>query len=284
MPVLRPLEAADVPAAHALTTATFADLERRRGMPEPPPRAHGPAHARFHRLLATDPGGAWAAEDEAGALTGVALALRREAVWGLSMLVVRPDAQSGGIGRALLDRTLEYAAGTRGAIILSSDDPRALRAYARAGFTMHPAAAAEGVPRGVRADPSVRPFSPADHPLAAAVDRAVRTAPHGADLDVLAAGGCELLVLPDGGYAAHLRGEVKLLAAFDDAGAAALLRSVLARVPAGGRATVDWLTGAQGWAVDVALEAGLGLRLSKAVFLRGDVGPFRPYLPAGSYL
>ena len=254
MPVLRPLQTADVAAAHELSMATFADLALRRGIPEPPPRAQGPAHARIHRLLATDPGGAWAAEDEAGALAGVALALRREAVWGLSMLVVRPDAQSRGIGRALLDRTLEYAAGTRGAIILASDDARALRAYARAGFTMHPAAAADGVPCGVRADPSVRLFSSADHPLAAAVDRAVRTAPHGADLDVLAAG------------------------------AAALLRSVLARVPAGGRATVDWLTGAQRWAVDVALEAGLELRLSKAVFLRGDVGPFRPYLPAGSYL
>jgi hypothetical protein len=120
--------------------------------------------------------------------------------------------------------------------------------------------------------------------MAAAVDRAVRGAAHGSDLDALAAAGCELLAYPDRGYAAHRGGSVKLLAAADEAAAAALLRTVLARVPAGVAAEVEWITARQGWAVDVAVDARLELQPSSAVFLRGDVGPLFPYLPSGSYL
>ena len=130
----------------------------------------------------------------------------------------------------------------------------------------------------------VRLFEPGDHELAARVDRAVRGAPHGADLDALAEGGCELLVLPERGYAAHRDGAVKTIAAFDDEAAAALLRTVLARMPPGRSAEVDWITGAQQWAIDVAVAAGLELRRGGAVALRGDVGSFRPYLPGGAYL
>ena len=43
---------------------------------------------------------------------------------------------------------------------------------------------------------------------------------------------------------------------------------------------VGWMTERQQWAIDVAVDAGLELRLGGAVFLRGDVGPFQPYLPA----
>ena len=69
-----------------------------------------------------------------------ALAIRREDIWGLSLLIVRPDQQSTGLGRALLRRANEYADGARGRIILSSPDPRALRAYSRLGLEIHPCA------------------------------------------------------------------------------------------------------------------------------------------------
>ena len=75
---------------------------------------------------------------------------------------------------------------------------------------------------------------------------------------------------------------MKLLAAADEEAAAGLLRTVLASAP--GRAEVSWLTGRQRWAVDVALAARLELELWGAVFLRGEVGPFTPYLPSGAYL
>ena len=234
---------------------------------------------RLRRILATDPGGCWVAEDDDGRLAGAALGLLREGIWGLSLLVVRPDLQSTGIGSELLGRALEYGAGARGGIVLASPDPRALRAYARAGFALHPIVSAVGRPRNAIGCADVRPFTAADHELAAAVDRAVRGAAHGADLDALAAGGCELLTLPERGYAVHRAGAVKTIAAFDDEAAAALLRTVLARVPDGGSAEVEWLTGSQQWAIDVAVAARLELRPGGAVCLRGDVGAV-PALPA----
>jgi GNAT superfamily N-acetyltransferase len=283
VPVVRPMQDDDVVAAHELMVATFAELDRRLGLEPPPPGDPAPMLLRHRRLLATDPGGCWVADD-GGGLAGVALALVREGVWGLSLLVVRPDAQSGGIGRELLARALDHGAGARGAIILASPDPRALRAYYRAGFALHASLSATGSPRGLEPPPDVRPFEPGDHALAARVDRALRGAAHGADLDALAQGGCDLLVLPDRGYAAIRGGSVKLVAALDEASAATLLRAALAGVRAGDRAEVDWLTGAQQWAIDVAVEAGLELRPAGAVCVRGDVGPLRPYLPSGAYL
>ena len=115
----------------------FEDLERSLGLQVYPPtpvrrRAPGRADQR------TDPGGAWVAERD-GEVVGGALAIMREGVWGLSLLVVRPDAQSSGAGRELLARAFAYGDGARGHIVLASRDPRALRAYARLGLTLHPA-------------------------------------------------------------------------------------------------------------------------------------------------
>jgi GNAT superfamily N-acetyltransferase len=279
VPVLRPMTDEDVPGANRVMAAAFAELEQRTH--EQPDAAA--AYVRFRRILATDPGGCWVAEDEAG-LAGAALALVREGVWGLSLLVVRPDAQSGGIGRELLARALAHGDGAAGGIILASADPRALRSYARAGFALHASLSATGAPRWTAGCADVRPFEPGDHELAARVDRELREAAHGADLDALAEGGCELLVLPERGYAVHRGGSVNTIAAFDDEAAATLLRSVLARVPPGGAAEVDWIASPQQWAIDVAIQAGLELRPRGAVCLRGDVGTFRPYLPGGAYL
>jgi hypothetical protein len=147
---------------------------------------------------------------------------------------------------------------------------------------MHPTAAARGCPRGVAPAPEVRPFEPGDHAMAAEVDRVLRGAPHGEDLDVLASQGCRRLAFPGRGYAVLREGDVKLLAAHDEEAAAALLRTALAH--AGDKAGVEWLTASQQWATDVVVEAGLALEVGGAVFLRGDVGRFRPYLPSGAYL
>ena len=276
---------ADVAAVAALATLTFEDLDRRRGVPPPPrPRVTG-GEVRMRRVLATDPGGCWVADGADGELAGAALALVREGVWGLSSFAVRPGLQSAGLGGALLRRALDHGAGTRGGIILSSPDPRALRLYRRAGFSLHPVVSAAGAPRGMAEAPEVRPFAAADHAMAAAVDRRARGAAHGGDLDALAEAGAELLVLPGRGYVAHLDGKLIQLAAGDEAAAAALLGTVLARMPAGTEAEITWMTGAQGWAIDVALEAGLELRIGAgAVALRGATGTFHPYLPSGAYL
>ncbi len=284
VPELRPMREADVAAVHELSRATFTDLAQRFHEPPAPPADAATAHVRLRHILATDPGGVWVAEDDDGGLGGAALAIVREGVWGLSLLVVRPDLQSRGVGSALMRRALDHGEAARGWIILASRDPRALRAYARAGFALHPTVFATGTPDGVTASPEVRPFEPGDHAMAAAVDRAVRGAAHGADLDALATSGCELLAFPDRGYAVHSNGTVKTLAAFDDAAAAALLRTVLAGIADGGEAEVEWMTSIQQWAIDVAVAARLELHPGGGVFLRGETGAFRPYLPGGAYL
>src|ERR671916_285972 len=127
MPVIRPMTENDVDAALELTNVAFQDLDRRFGRPPEPPPDPAMAGIRYRHLVRTDPGGAWVAEDESG-MIGCALALLREGVWGLSLLVVRPGLQSAGVGSGLLRRAYDYGAGARGKIILSSPHPRAMRA------------------------------------------------------------------------------------------------------------------------------------------------------------
>jgi GNAT superfamily N-acetyltransferase len=269
-----------------LSHRTFVDLSKRlHGPPEPPP---DPARSRvrIHHVLQRDPGGAWVAEHE-GALVGAALAIDRDGLWGLSLLVVAPGHQSHGLGRALLARALEYAGGgRRGGVILASPDARALRIYARGGFVPHPCFFARGRPDGVERPAGVRDGGAADHELVARVDRAVRGVPHGDDLDAMLRAESRLLVAPDRGYAVIGGGRVRLLAALDEAAAIDLLRAAIAAcVEQGdGEVSVEWITALQSWAIAPVLDAGLDLRLDGAVFMRGDVGPFRPYLPSGAYL
>jgi GNAT superfamily N-acetyltransferase len=275
---------ADALAVHELGVRTFTELgERFHEPPAPPPDPAG-ALVRVHQLIERDPGGAWVAEHE-GRVVGAALALDREGLWGLSLLVVDPAHQSEGLGRALLSRALEYAGGgRRGAIILASQDPRALRAYARAGFAGHPCFAARGRPVDVVAPDGIRDGGAADFELADRVDRAVRGAAHGSDIDAQLRAGARLLVADDRGYAVVQGGRLRLLAALDETAAVDLLRAALASVPPGEEADVEWITARQDWAIGPVLDAGLALRMDSAVFLRGDVGPFRPYLPSGAYL
>jgi GNAT superfamily N-acetyltransferase len=282
-PSVRPLEASDIDAVHDVSVDAFLDLNRRFGEPPEPVGPLASARVRIGRLLATDPGGAWVAERD-GEVVGSSLALVREGLWGLSLLVVSPSAQSSGVGRELLARAYEYGAGARGWIVLASRDPRALRSYARLGLHLHPAVSARGRPRRTATPPEVRAGTRGDLPLTEEVDRAVRGAAHGEDLLALLAAGGELLVLPERGYAVVRDGAVRVLAARDEDGAATLLRACLAA--AGAReASVEWITGAQNWAVRPCLDAGLQLRADLGgVFLAGDVGAFAPYLPSGAYL
>jgi GNAT superfamily N-acetyltransferase len=282
VPELRQIHPDEWTVLQQLAFAAFTDLERRQGDPpvEPPPDSV--IERRFRYVLETDPQGAWLAEED-GRPVGAALAILREGLWGLSMLVVHPDAQSGGIGRALLERTLRYGDGARGGIIASSGDWRALRAYARAGFALQPAAQASGVPRRLEAPPGVREGSHADLGLTEAVDRAVRGAAHGTDIETLLADS-RMFVVERRGYALARSDHLAVLAATDVDAARDLLRAVIATAPDGESIRIEYITAAQGWTVDVVLEAGLALTVHNALFLRGDVGPFHPYLPSGAYL
>jgi ribosomal protein S18 acetylase RimI-like enzyme len=276
----------DIPAVHEAMIASFDDLDRRMGekYAGASPRLDQ-SRIRFGRLLATDPEGSLVAE-HGGKVAGAAVALLREGLWGLSMFIVAPDAQGHGLGRELLARAVAYGEGARGRVILSSRDPRAMAAYARLGLELHPTVSATGAPRAAGGGDELRPGGPADLPLTEAVDRSVRGAAHGEDILALVKAGAELLVLPERGYALRLGGTVRMLAAFDEDAARTLLRGTLARIAAAREsANVEWISARQPWAVGVCLDAGLALSTNAGpLFLGGDVGPFRPYLPSGSYL
>ena len=232
---------------------------------------------RFARYLELDPGGQWVAEID-GEVVGCANAIMREGLWGLGLFAVASEHQGRGVGRRLLDAALAYGDGARGGWIMSSEDPKAMRRYALAGFDLRPCVAAAGM---LRTDlPAVEVDESSDLRRIEPISRAVRGAAHGDDLAGLPG---RLLTLP-GGFAIHEEGSVRVLAALDDDTATRLLRACFAQAPRGATVQVDLLTAGQDWAIRPCLEAGLALSPSGAVFTRGDVGPMRPYVPTGSWL
>jgi GNAT superfamily N-acetyltransferase len=280
---LRPMRVEDAPAIDDLTLALWggddtepARVRRARGL------------GRIVHLVDTDPGGAWVAE-VAGGLAGAVLAIERDGVWGLSLLVVAPDLQGRGIGRRLLGAALAYGSGARGGLILSSEHPAAMRRYARAGFALQPCVSAAGV---VAQDhvpdeaASIEDAGEAGIATADAVGRAVRGAGHGRDLPQVLAHGARLLVLDDRAFAVTTHGgtRISMLGALDEAAARTVLWAALARVPAGATVHVDFLTAAQQWAIPAVLDAGLALSPDGPLFVRGAPGPLAPYIPSGAYL
>jgi GNAT superfamily N-acetyltransferase len=282
---------ADVEDSARVQWAAFADLDRREGAttPELTDAILARQHGRFHHFLANDPDGSWVAVDD-GAIIGCALALTRDSLWGLSLLVVDPASQSTGAGRALLDASLRTAAGCDRAVIVSTTDARAMRAYATSGFALYPQVRASGPP-----DPAavpalhgrVRDGSPADVGLADEIDRVVRGAARGPD-QVRMATDMPVFIVDDvdgRGYA-YVRsdGELYTMAATDDDTATALLWRALAHIAELEKpATVEHLNAVQQWAIRVSYLARLTVAPAGPVFWRG-ITPPPAYLPSGAYL
>lgn len=287
---VRPMTAAEVVPASRAQVAAFEDLDHRLGLPPSPkitPQIWERIESRHHHFLTHDPDGCWAAT-VAGEVVGCALASRRGDIWGLSLLVVAPGYQSSGAGRRLLDASLTYAEGCASAIILSSADVRAMRAYATSGFALYPQVSATGAPSGLPAPSSrVRDGSLADADLMDQIDVSVRGAPHGPDHQQLDRF-MHAFVVDDSdgrGYAwVRPDGEVALLAATDDATASDLLWRSLAHChELGVAANVSHLNAEQQWAISVSYAARLEVKPDGPVFWRGRTPP-RRYLASGAYL
>jgi GNAT superfamily N-acetyltransferase len=242
---------------------------------------------RVAHLVETDPESCWVAESDDGEIVGVALALVREGIWGLSLLGVKPGVQGQGIGGLVLGGALQTLAGCRGGLILATTDPRALRRYHRAGFALRPCVAAAGtinrsrIPGGLKA----RPGSIADdRALLDDVSRHARGASHGPDLETMLEVGATLLVHDDGGWAMVRDGSPIVLAARSDAVAADLLWSCFAAGNPGETVHIDFIAAGHDWAVEVALDMGLSLTSEGPMFVRGETGTLAPYLPSGAFL
>lgn len=159
-PAPRPMRADDVEAVDALMVAAFEDLERRLE-PDPTPIERDEARvaasrARVARLQSAHGDDCWVVDGDER-LAAASLALRSEDVWGLSLLVVDPETQSGGLGRAAMRASLSSAEGARVRLIMSSGDHRALRLYAATGHRLHPALRVMGRVDRARRAPRRRP-------------------------------------------------------------------------------------------------------------------------------
>lgn len=232
----------------------------------------------------TDPGGAFVAELD-DQVIGVAEAIVRERLWCLSMLAVEPGIQSAGAGRALMERAAQYGRPADPGLIVSSNDPRALRLYADCGFALHPTFEASGIVDRSRVPAlrgSVREDDGEDLEAFADLTRSVRGAPYTDELRFLFAQGARLLRIADRGFAAvNPEGMLWALVARDEQAAGALLWNALA-LPEG-PARVRWITGAQQWAIDIVARAGLALSAYGALCVRGTPGPLAPFLPNNSF-
>lgn len=268
------LALADTPDERQLVYSRAADeTERRKGL--------------YRHVLAADPEGCFVAEDE-GRVVGSALSARREGVWILVLFAIEEGYRGSGVGARMIRRALDYGKDCSDGMIASSHHPGAMRRYALAGFDLRPTLMAGG-PVKRESLPSVkgvRDGEEGDLELAAEVDRSLRGAAHGPDLEFIIRNDGRLLVADrsDGrGYAALWHGAPRLLAATSEAVAADLLRAGLAEATEE-RVEVRWITSTQNWAVSVALEAGLSLSPAGPICTRGELGPLAPYLPSGPFL
>src|SRR3954469_3725354 len=189
------------------------------GREQPEPAQVDRARRRIAHLQRTDAGGAWVAERD-GALAGIALALVRDGIWGLSLFGVAPALQGRGIGRRLLEASFHYGHSARGHLILSTESPAAMRRYARLGLDLRPCVAAAGVVDPLRLDRAaaldgVDDAGPAGIPVADAIRRAVRGAGHGTDLPVVLEDGGTLLLVEDRAFALTRDDRVMLVAGTD---------------------------------------------------------------------
>jgi hypothetical protein len=192
------------------------------------------------------------------------------------------------VGRRLLDATLGHGDGARGFVILSSEHPGAIRRYARAGLDLHPCVSASGIADRSRIPDAAQRVEDTGEDgiaLADAIARGVRGAGHGRDLPVMLAHGARLLTFEDRAFAVVADvGVVPLLAARDNDAAATVLWGAIATCAPGTTLNVGFLTARQQWAVRTCVDAGLQLSPDGPVFLRGEVGPFAPYVPSGAFL
>jgi GNAT superfamily N-acetyltransferase len=292
--LVRPARDADLAAMADLTARAYHEVDLRtyqRAWPEPvlrPPERHTFWIARTRHVLATDPAGCWVAEVD-GEVVGCALSRVRELMWILSSFAVLPEHQGLGIGTQLLGRAMSHGSGCLRAMFASSADPRAVRRYRQAGFTLHPQMFLRGVVdrTALPVVDRVREGSASDVDLMDSVDRRTRGAAHGPDHQPLL--GQFRLVVADrstgSGYAyADLHdGTPVLLAATNRRTASDLLWECLAGGAPGSRVEVHHITTANEWALDVGLAARLEVHQSGYLALR-HMQPPAPYLHHGSML
>jgi GNAT superfamily N-acetyltransferase len=285
---IRPLTVDDVPAAERVTAVGFHELDTRmfrRSWPDPQLRSSERGAIwvdRVRHLLGTDPGGSWVAERDDQVL-GIVVSFVREKMWLLASYAVVPEAQGLGLGKALLAPALDHGRGCLRGMFNASSDPKALRRYHAAGFTLYPQMFFRGVPdrSQIPVIEHVREGTESDVDLMDSVDRRTRGAAHGPDHQLLLRQ-FRLVVSETSssqGYA-YVDGGVALLAATDRRAASRLMWEAVA---SGDDVLVPHITPENSWAVDVGLAARLDLYQEGYLALR-NMRPPKPYLGHGALM
>jgi GNAT superfamily N-acetyltransferase len=285
---IRPMTLDDAPAAERVTAVGFHELDTRmfrRSWPDPQLRTQERGAIwvdRVRHLIGTDPGGCWVAERD-DELLGIVVSFVREKMWLLASYAVVPGSQGLGLGRALLAPALDHGRGCLRGMINASSDPKAVRRYHAAGFTLHPQMFLRGSPDRSRIPvvEHVREGSANDIDLMDSVDRRTRGAAHGVDHELLTRQ-FRLVVSETSsaqGYA-YLDDGVVLLAATDRRTASRLMWESIAT---GKDVMVGHVTAENSWAVDVGLAARLELYQEGYLALR-NMRPPKPYLSHGALM
>lgn len=291
--LIRPMRSTDIAAAEDVSAEAFLQLEREtRRSTDPAPRRRPtqgvtPWCERTAHFLETDPKGCWVAE-RGDAMIGFATSFRRDLSWFLATYAVLPGHQGAGTGKAILDAALSHSVGCLRGMLAASDDPRALRRYQLAGFSLYPQLYLRGVVdrSAIPVIEHVRDGTPGDFALMDSIDRRLRDAAHGVDHPVLSR--LHHLFVRDrstgSGYVyVDAEGQPVLLAATNRRTATRLLWVALASSTRGSEVTIGHVTAANQWALDVGLAARLPVRTAGYLALRG-MKPPTPYLHHGVFL
>jgi GNAT superfamily N-acetyltransferase len=151
----------DVVPCHELMWLSVTDLGRRQGTPlEGSATDWWPSSEPLHRQLAQIAAEWWVAEETgSGRLDGFARSIERDGLLELTEFFVRPDQQSRGVGKALLERAFPFGRGTVRSIVATSDVRAQARYYAAGTIARFPIFTLAGVPsatepiRAVTAEP-----------------------------------------------------------------------------------------------------------------------------------
>jgi hypothetical protein len=185
-----------------------------------------------------------------------------------------------------MQAALDYRPDLTDRLIMSTNDPRAMRLYWQAGFALYPTLLASGQVRREslpEPDPRITEIAIDEIAELAPISIALRGDPHTEEMRMMAGAGARILRLADRGFvvvSAHR--EVWLLAALDTEAAQALLWRGLACAGQDGPVRVRYVSGANQWAIDALIAAGLDVVADGAVAVVGNPGPLSPYIPSGA--
>jgi GNAT superfamily N-acetyltransferase len=276
--LFRPARPADLPACEEIWRDGLNDYLLPLGQMEIPPDNTSLRLLHDH-ALATNPELFWVATEDATGreeVVAFASAVRRESVWFLSMLFVRPGRQLAGLGRALLERTLPLDAAVTRAVATDPAQPISNGLYASFGMVprlpmfnivgraTRPEALV-ALPDGILATrldaPSTGQPNPDTDVEVAALDREVLGFSHPEDHEFLRRQGRIRFEYRDAGarllgygYTSGL-GRLGPVAVRDDTLQAPLVADLLAAVPPRG-ASAMWVPGAAGATMEMLVRAG----------------------------